>query len=82
MVSEDKIRIAFTVDKAIAEQVKADIKALNLPPATLSNLVDEWLTSFAPVLHHLAEKKRRGEQLSFDEVMGTVIEGMGRSLKG
>ena len=72
----EKIRIAVTVNKQVATQIKADLKSLNLPPQTLSNLVDEWLTAFAPAINQMAEKKRKGEQLTFDEVAGTILAGM------
>jgi len=77
----EKTRIAVTVSKSLADQVKADIRTLNLPPATLSNLVNEWLVNFAPVLRQMADKKSKGEQLSFEEVIGNVLETTGRGMK-
>ena len=74
----EKTRIGVTVTKSVVDQVKQDIKSLGLHPATLSNLVDEWLTEFAPTLNLMAEKKRKGEQLSFEDVIGTVVEGIAR----
>lgn len=76
-----KTRIALTVNKAVVDQFRADLKTLNLHPAMMSNLVDEWLTAFGPVLHNLAQKKQRGEQITFDEVVGTIMEEMGKAMR-
>ena len=76
-----KKRYFVSLDQDMVEQFKADLDALNLPPATFSNLINEWLVNFSPVMRRLAESKAKGTQLSFNDVMGTVIEEMGRSIK-
>lgn len=76
-----KIRIGVTVDKATVVQFKADLKTLKLPPATLSSLVDEWLQGFAPTLRVMAEKKSRGEQMSFDEVIQAMADIVKSAMK-
>lgn len=76
-----KKRYFVSLDQEMVEQFKADLETLNLPPATFSNLVNEWLVNFSPVMRQLAESKSKGIQMSFNDVMGTVIEEMGRSVK-
>ena len=75
-----KKRYFVSLDQEITDQFKADLESLNLPPATFSNLVNEWIESFAPSVHQMAEKKRKGEQLSFEEIMGTVLDGTARKM--
>jgi len=73
-----KKRYFVSLDKELVDQFKADLDSLKLPPQTFSNLINEWVENFAPALHQMAEKKRKGEQLTFEEVMGTVVEGVAR----
>lgn len=77
----EKTRIAVTVNKDTALQIKSDLKLLKLPPATLSSMVDEWLQAFAPTLHKMAEKKVRGEQMSFNDVIEMMADSMRSALK-
>lgn len=76
-----KTRIAITVDKATADQYRADLKALKLPPATMSGLIDQWMQAFAPTLHVMAERKLRGEQMTFEEVIDTMADSVKAAMK-
>ncbi len=74
-----KKRYQVSLTAEVADQIKDDLAVLNLPPATFSNMLDDMLTNFAPILHRMAEKKRNGEQVSFEEiaVMATQIMAKG-----
>jgi len=76
-----KKRYFLSLDQEQTEQFKADLEALSLPPATFSNLVNEWIGNFSPSLHLMAEKKRKGEQLTFEEIMGTFLETSGKRMQ-
>ena len=76
-----KKRYFVSLEQELTDQFKADLETLNLPKGTFSNLMNEWLSNFAPVLRQLADRKLKGSQLSFNEIMGTVVEEMGKSLK-
>lgn len=76
-----KKRYQLSLNEETVEQLKADFTVLCLPPATLSNMVNEWLTAFSPVVHKMADKKRRGEQLTFDELAGAIVAEFSNALK-
>ena len=76
-----KKRYMLTLTKETVEAINADLRILRLPPGTMSGMVDEWLEKFAPTLHKMAEKKSKGEQLTFEEVIGDLFSEMGRAIK-
>lgn len=76
-----KKRYMLTLTQETVEAINADLRLLRLPPGTMSGLVDEWLEKFAPTLHKMAEKKVKGEQLTFEEVIGDLFTEMGKVIK-
>lgn len=63
------------------QSMKDDFKALGLPPSAMSALIDDWLIKFAPTLHKMADRKRKGEQLTFEELLGDLFGEMSKAMK-
>lgn len=76
-----KKRYMLTLTQETVEAINTDLRVLRLPPGTLSGLVDDWLEKFAPTLHKMAEKKLKGEQLTFEELLGDLFAEMGQAIK-
>lgn len=76
-----KKRYMLTLTQETVESINAHFKTLRLPPGTLSGLVDDWLDKFEPTLRRMAEKKAKGEQMTFEEVLGDLFADMGQAIK-
>lgn len=63
------------------QAMKEDFRTLGLPPSAMSALIDDWLIKFAPTLRKMADRKRQGQQLTFEELLGDLFNGMGRAIK-
>lgn len=73
-----KKRYLLSLDQDVIDGIKEDFRILRLPPATLSNIINEQMTAFAPIVHKMAEKKRKGEQVTFEEIAEMAIEVMSK----
>lgn len=76
-----KKRYQLTLTKSTVEQMHKDLQSLGLRKDALSGLVDDWLIKFAPTLHKMAERKLRGEQLTFEEVLGDLFEITAKAMR-
>lgn len=74
-------RYYLTLTKENVEAIHSHLAALRLPKSTMSGLVDEWLQKFEPTLRRMVEKKQRGEQLTFEEVMGDLISELAETVR-
>lgn len=72
-IPEGKQRYAVTLTVETVDAVKADLKTLGLHPSIFSGLLDEMLSKSAPTIHLLAEKKRIGETVSFQEIYAMML---------
>lgn len=75
-----KKRYMLTLTQENFEAMQADIRELGLVHGAMSALVDDWLIKFAPTLRKIADRKRQGLQLTFEELLGDLFQQMGRSI--
>lgn len=75
-----KKRFVLTLTQSNFEAMQADFKVLGVRGG-MSALVDDWLIKFAPTLHKMAERKRQGSQLTFEELLGDLFQDLGQSIK-
>lgn len=79
-----KKRYQITLTQSVADQFKADLEILGLPPATFSKIIDDSLINVAQVFRHAAERIENGEKLNladmFDEAMTLAQEIKGKSV--
>lgn len=76
-----KKRYQLTLTPATVDEMHRQLAILGLPKSALSAIVDDWLLNFVPILTKMADKKRRGEQLTFDELMGDLFTSIGAAMK-
>ena len=76
-----KKRYVLTLTQDNFEAMQQDFRDLGLVRGAMSALVDDWLLKFAPTLHKMAERKRQGQQLRFEELLGDLFQEMGKSIK-
>lgn len=76
-----KKRYVLTLTQDNFEAMQRDMRALGLVRGSMSALVDDWLLKFAPTLHKMADRKARGEQLTFEEMLGDLFQELGRTIK-
>jgi len=76
-----KKRYMLTLTQETVEKIQSDLKAIGLPKPAMSALVDDWLLAFSPTLSKMADRKRRGEQLTFEEVLGDLFNQIGSAMK-
>lgn len=70
-----KKRYQITLTQSVVDQMKEDIQALGLPAPVFSLLIDEAIrSSLAPMLHKMADRKLKGEQLTFQEIIADALE--------
>jgi hypothetical protein len=61
--------------------MQKDMRELGLVHGAMSALVDDWLLKFAPTLRKMADRKRQGHQLTFEELLGDLFQEMGKAIK-
>lgn len=76
-----KKRYMLTLTKDNFEAMQQDMRDLGLVHGAMSALIDDWLIKFAPTLHKMADRKRQGQQLTFEELLGDLFAEMGKSMK-
>jgi uncharacterized membrane-anchored protein len=76
-----KKRYQLTLTPAHVDEMHRHLAVLGLPKSALSAVVDDWLANFVPILSKMADKKRRGEQMTFDEIMGDLFVSIGAAMK-
>lgn len=76
-----KKRYQMSLTPANVEECHRQLQRLGLRKDALSAIVDDWLANFAPVLVKMADKKARGEQMTFDELMGDLFTSLGNAMK-
>lgn len=63
-----KKRYQITLTKEAADELKAILDELRLPPATFSNILDGALIHALPGFKRLIERIKAGEQMTFAQV--------------
>lgn len=76
-----KKRYQMSLTPANVEECHRQLQRLGLRKDALSAVVDDWLGNFAPVLAKMADKKSRGEQMTFEEVMSDLFVSIGSAMK-
>lgn len=71
--------MTFTVENV--EECQRQIQRLGLPKSTLSAVLDDWMANFSPVLTRMADKKCKGEHMTFEEIMSDVFVSLGKAMK-
>lgn len=61
-----KKRYQVTLTSQHVEEAHRQLSALGLPKSALSAILDDWLGNFLPILTKMADKKRKGEQMTFE----------------
>lgn len=76
-----KKRYQVTLHQSYVEEAHRQLARLGLPKPALSAILDDWLGNFLPILTRMADKKSRGEQMSFDEIIGELFVSLGDAMK-
>lgn len=76
-----KKRYQMTLTEANVTEAHKHLAALGLRKDALSAILDDWLGNFLPVLTKMADKKRRGEQITFEEILGDLFTSVGNAMK-
>lgn len=76
-----KKRYMLTLTKDNFEAMQKDMRDLGLVHGAMSALIDDWLIKFAPTLHKMADRKRQGQQLTFEELLGDLFSEMGKAIE-
>lgn len=76
-----KKRYMMTLTQEHVEGCHAQLKRLGLPKPALSAVIDDWIGNFEPILTKMADKKARGEQMSFEDMMGDLFVSLGKAMK-
>lgn len=74
-------KFVLTLTQENVELAHQLLKEIGLGKHALSAIIDDQLASFLPVLIKMAEAKRAGKQLSFEEFASQAFEMMGKALK-
>lgn len=78
----EKKRYSVTLTESSVEQMKADIKRLGLPSSMFSGILDEAITmTLGPMMHRMAEKKAKGEQITFEDVISDAFQAAQDALR-
>ena len=76
-----KKRLMMTLTAENMAECQKQLARLGLPKSALSAIVDDWLANFGPLLAKMADKKQRGEQMSFEELLGDLFTSLGNATK-
>jgi len=76
-----KKRYTFTLPIGVVEQIHVDLKRLGLTPAALSGVITDVLIGFSPVVTRLADKKEKGIQVTFEDVISETLLAAGEAMR-